>query len=341
MGKIDFVLPWVDGGDPVWLAEKRRCEAADKGLSVSDLDANADCRYRDNGLLRYWFRSVEKFTPWVNRIFFVTCGQKPDWLDETNPKLRLVNHADYIPAEYLPTFQSHTIELNLFRLKELSEHFVLFNDDVFLLRPMGPKNFFRKGLPVLACDLGMPRWIGYSNTSRFLVNNCGALKRSMNVNRLLWKHWYKVFNPFHLGVVRAVKNLMSMAVNGVYIPGSFGHTAQPHLKSTFEEVWLKQPKILDRTARCKFRHEDGVNHWLMCAWNVVTGKFYPTIERRLGEHVAINSDTVEHVCKMIRSGSQPRLCLNDSGNDPNLDRCMDEVAAAFQALLPDKSSFEK
>ena len=97
--KIDFVLPWVDGADPKWLAEKRKWEGAGAAMARGDEDANADCRYRDCGLLKYWFRAVEKFAPWVNRVFFVTCGQKPDWLDESNPKLRLVNHADYIPAD--------------------------------------------------------------------------------------------------------------------------------------------------------------------------------------------------------------------------------------------------
>ncbi len=94
-------------------------------MARGDEDANADCRYRDYGLLRYWFRSVERFAPWVNRMFFVTCGQKPEWLDENNPRLRLVNHADYIPAACLPTFQSNTIELNLHRIPDLSERFVL------------------------------------------------------------------------------------------------------------------------------------------------------------------------------------------------------------------------
>ena len=126
MDKIDFVLLWVDDNDPVWLEQKNHYLKQEKELSHSD--ANSDCRYREHGLLRYWFRAVEQFTPWVNKVFFVTCGQKPEWLDESHSKLCLVNHKDYIPAEYLPTFHSNTIELNLHRIDNLSEHFVLFND---------------------------------------------------------------------------------------------------------------------------------------------------------------------------------------------------------------------
>ena len=97
---IDFVLPWVDGSDPEWLARMREATAAEGGTASSDAAANGECRFSDNGLLRYWFRAVERFAPWVGKVFFVTCGQKPDWLDERHPKLRLLDHRDYIPAEW-------------------------------------------------------------------------------------------------------------------------------------------------------------------------------------------------------------------------------------------------
>ena len=69
------------------------------------------------------------------------------WLNTENPKLTVVNHKDYIPEEYLPTFSSHPIELNLHRIKGLSEQFVYFNDDTFIINAMQPEDFFKKGLP--------------------------------------------------------------------------------------------------------------------------------------------------------------------------------------------------
>ena len=71
MDKIDFVLPWVDGQDRQWQAEKRRYEGKE---SAAEGDANDDCRYRDFGLLRYWFRSIEKFTPWVDNNIYEWFG---------------------------------------------------------------------------------------------------------------------------------------------------------------------------------------------------------------------------------------------------------------------------
>ena len=87
MERIDFVIPWVDGSDPKWIAEKDKFDTQIQEASTLD-SSNAACRYRgDAHLLRYWFRGVEKCAPWVNKIHFVTCGQKPEWLNENHPKI--------------------------------------------------------------------------------------------------------------------------------------------------------------------------------------------------------------------------------------------------------------
>lgn len=341
MDKIDFVVTWVDGADPSWLAEKRKYEHVDANVPRSEGEANSACRYRDYGLLRFWFRAVEKFAPWVNRVFFVTCGQKPDWLDESNPKLRLVNHSDFIPSEYLPTFHSDTIELNLHRIADLSEHFVLFNDDMFLLRPASPGDFFKGGLPRLACDLGIPKWLGCTLASRIVINNCGILKKSLDVERLVWRHILKYVDVRALGFPRAAKNLLTFAVNRTIIPGTFGHLPLPHLKSTFEEIWRVQPKIMDKTSRSRFRIDDGVSHWLACAWNMVEGRFEPINDKRNGISEMLNEDTLDLVCGIIRGQRYPQICLNDSERVKDPVKCFIEAAIAFGEILPDKSSFER
>ena len=92
--KIDFVVLWVDGADPDWQRQRARYapETTDNGS-----DPN---RFRDWDLMRHWFRCVERFAPWVNRVYFVTNGQVPIWLNPDHPKLKLVKHSDYIPAEF-------------------------------------------------------------------------------------------------------------------------------------------------------------------------------------------------------------------------------------------------
>ena len=80
-------------------------------------------------------------------IHFVTCGHVPAFLNLAHPKLHHVKHEGFLPPEVLPTFSSHAIEMNLHRIPGLAEHFVYFNDDMFLIRSVPETAFFRDGLP--------------------------------------------------------------------------------------------------------------------------------------------------------------------------------------------------
>ena len=93
--QIDFVIPWVDGSDKEWAEEKSKYDGSN-GESVN----NSISRYRDWDNLQYFFRGVEKYAPWVHKIYFITWGHLPKWLNTDNPKLVIVNHKDYIPEEY-------------------------------------------------------------------------------------------------------------------------------------------------------------------------------------------------------------------------------------------------
>ena len=105
MEKIDFVVTWLDSNDPEWQKQYAHFKPNAKGDTGKG-------RYREMNTFHYWFRSVEEYTPWVNKIFIVTNGKFPDWINKNNPRLVLVKHEDYIPQEFLPTFNSCTIELH-------------------------------------------------------------------------------------------------------------------------------------------------------------------------------------------------------------------------------------
>ena len=140
--KVDFVIPWVDGADVTWYEKKLKYSGKLSG------DENIN-RYRDWGTLKYWFRGVEKYAPWVNKVYLITDNQTPEWIDLQCSKLQLINHSDFIPSKNLPTFSSHPIELNMHRISALSEHFVYFNDDCFLTKPVEKSLFFKNDVP---CD---------------------------------------------------------------------------------------------------------------------------------------------------------------------------------------------
>lgn len=139
---IDFVITWVNGNDPIWRAKFHQYSK----LNIGD---KRDVRFRDWDLLRYWFRGIDSFAPWVRYIFFVTEGHVPDWLNIHAPKLKIVKHCDFIPEENLPLFNSRAIEVNLHRIPELSEKFVYFNDDFFIIDKLDASFFLKKDCRVI------------------------------------------------------------------------------------------------------------------------------------------------------------------------------------------------
>lgn len=338
--KIDFFMSWVDGSDLEWQAEKLKWEGLESNKSV-DGNANADCRYRDNGWLKYWFRGVEKFAPWVNKIHFVTCGQKPDWLVEVHPKLNLVNHKDYIPSQYLPTFCSRTIEFNCHRIKEMSEQFVMFNDDMFLLQPVSPGFYFNNGNPVLSCNLRYPDNLECNNSGRVLCNDYFIVNSAFNIGNSIWTHRNKWFNVREIGFKRALRNIVCFFANRTLPVGNYGHFPLPHLKSTIEEVWDTCSTLMDNTCRHKFRADDQLSQYLFCAWNQAKGRFYPTSVGRKGCCVTVDENSLSWMGEMIRKQAVPQICLNELGSHNYFEFCVNAVVDAFETILPDKSSFEK
>ena len=138
---IDIVILWVDGEDPSWIENKRFWQK-ESGI----LDENKE-RYRDWGNLPYLFRGIEKYAPWVNNVFLVTDNQKPDWLNECYEKITVVDHREIIDKKYLPTYNSNAIEMNLHKIDKLSQNFVYFNDDMFLIDHTRAEDFFVNGVP--------------------------------------------------------------------------------------------------------------------------------------------------------------------------------------------------
>ncbi|MCB0416534.1 MAG: Stealth CR1 domain-containing protein [Bdellovibrionaceae bacterium] len=141
---MDIVLLWVDGEDPEWLQRYRQFTGRDGN------SAEFVARYRESDELRYALRSLQKYAPWLGRIFLVHDDvQRPPWLVKEHEKLKLIPHSSFIPAEFLPTFSSYAIESFVHRIPGLSEEFICTNDDTFLIRPCLPTTFFRNGKPVV------------------------------------------------------------------------------------------------------------------------------------------------------------------------------------------------
>lgn len=143
---IDLVYLWVDGSDPEWQKKKR----AFTGIISDDSETNNIGRYINNDELKYSMRSVVKHAPWIRKIYIVTDGQKPEWLNIHHEKIQLVDHQEIMPLKILPCFNAMVIEYFLYKIPGLSEHFLFANDDMFFNADLSPDYFFaRDGYPII------------------------------------------------------------------------------------------------------------------------------------------------------------------------------------------------
>lgn len=135
---VDVVYTWVDGSAPEW--QRRRAEFGHGGYHAESANA---ARYISRDELRYSLRALEQNAPWVRHIYLVTDRQRPEWLGLRSSRLTVVDHTEIFddPAA-LPTYNSHAIESQIHHIEGLSEHFLYFNDDMFLGRPVTPQDFF-------------------------------------------------------------------------------------------------------------------------------------------------------------------------------------------------------
>ena len=327
---VDFVITWVDMNDPEWLEEylKYRNDKHNtrNGVSVA--------RFRDNGFLRYWFRGVEKYAPWVRKVHFIVSGRVPSWLDTDNPKLHIVRHEDFIPKEYLPTFNSVVIERYIHRIPGLSEHFVYFNDDFYIINQLPVERFFRNGLP---CDIAVqdynPSW---SQWYKLIKNNLRIINSHFSKKEVMakwhgkWFHKCYGFKARWNYILRFYDKFITLRVP---------HNAQPYLKSTFEEVWAAAGKELSETSVNKFRALNDYTPELFRTWQICSGNFEPYntyCDTKMFPLMVRPKQAV----KAIYGQKYKLICLNDNVHIRGYESVMGNLDAAFHHILPEKSSFE-
>ena len=225
--KIDVVYLWVDGSDPEWLSKKQPHENSQVASHGS-----ASSRFTSRNELYFSIRSLLEHASWVNKIWVVTDGQTPE-LGELNGEITLVDHKDFIPSEFLPTFNSHTITANLHRIAGLSEHFLYLNDDIFFGRTLSPATWF-------------------DTLGRSVIRYTKTLVPGFETQGLSTIH-------------RIRHNTIALAQQSGYkvTTRSIQHGPHPLQKTVMNDLWSKHPQALQRTCSSKFRSEtDIVPEWL-------------------------------------------------------------------------------
>ncbi len=329
--KIDFVVTWVDGSDPIWKKEKTKYETHQKDNSATEN------RFRDWGLMRYWFRGVEKFAPWVNHIYFVTYGHYPEWLNLNHPKLTLVRHEDYIPLKYLPTFNSNTILLNIHRIKGLEEHFVLFNDDTFLVKKVQPQDFFKKGLP---CDAALldaaVLWNIGDCFPHMMLNNGALINKHFCKKSVIRKEWLLFFS-LKYSIAELLRNVLLAPMKyfscfrGRHLPASYR-------KSVFHEIWEKERLVLSETCMHRFRSSEDVTEWICKDWLICQGKMFPR-SYKWGKHFELSRNN-QDIFDAIQRQRYAAICINDSSEEIDFEKTKLQLSSAFEKILSEKSAYE-
>lgn len=309
---IDLVYLWVDGNDPQWKARRN----ALIGNTSPDSAVNCEGRYIDNQELRFSLRSVAEYAPWINRIFIVTDRQTPDWLDTSNPKIRIVDHSEFIPREALPTFNSVVIEHCLWRIPDLSEKFLFANDDMFFSRPVSPQDFFTdEGLPII----------------RFTRRPCRKLTLWLKEHIL-----HKQISNYNLTISTAARMVEKRL--GRYVGHKPHHNIDAYCKSYLEHVYrdLFHDEI-EPTLTHHVRSDGDIQRSIYSYAAVAERKGkVEFVDRHTSFHFHI--DNHSHYAKLEKA--RPMLfCMNDSQYATDDDRRL--VADFLRRRFPEPSPFER
>ncbi len=312
---VDVVYSWVNGSDPAHAAKRamhlpRQTDIHDNGLDAA--------RFRDNEELRYSLRSLHNFAPWVRTIFVVTDEQTPSWLRTEHPRVRIVDHREFIPGQHLPTFNSHVIEAYLHTIPGLAAHYIYMNDDLFLGRPCRKTDFFTpNGLPLVFLDWRWRRRDGYRFTKT--------------------PHAMSYFNT--LGILK--RRGVSTDRRAVTAHGPFAQTLD-----NAREAFFFYRDVIEGFAGNRFRTDREVAFYSHALPLLLYKKkrFVPCDER----FYYVQTDRVDRmayyqgILNNLASGTAPLFfCINDVGDNTGDAQWRKDLRALLTAYFPEPSPFER
>lgn len=316
--KVDFVITWLDSSDKEWRKEREK-------YSNTPID---ESRYRDWGTLKYWFRAIEENCGWVNKIFFITYGHIPEWLNTNNEKIVIIKHRDYVDGGALPTFNSCVLELNLHKIKGLSEHFVYFNDDMFVNAKMCYGDFFENGIPK-----------DHKNIEKCFYYGNNSTKINYNCNKIISKYRTIEKSKKYYGVRELVKCILTPTHKPLdgYVSS---HMPTSFLKTSFRELWAKESEYLSCVCKDRFRTSNDVSQWLFQYWQIANNNYIERNENDF-EYITISSRNIKRIEKEVQGGRHKLICLNDGEDTDNYEENKKRIVDIFNKRYWKKSKFEK
>jgi hypothetical protein len=309
---VDVVYTWVDGEEPEMRAKRARFQ--DRGTAeILDKETNAS-RYTSHDELKYSLRSLAMYADFVRHIYLVTDGQKPHWLDEEAEGITVVDHRDIFPPDVLPVFNSHAIETRLHHIEGLSDHYLYFNDDVFVGRRVTAEHFFHGSglmkIPVSPLKIG----IGKPHAEETATNSA-----SKNVRRLLMEKF------------------------GRMTTNNFMHTPLPQQRETLQTLEELFAEDIRRTTASRFRSPQDIalTAPLLYQYALMTGRGVPGSFSFRYVNIS-RPDAEERLHDLRRNRRFDFFCLNDVDVPPEeRERVGVRMSEFLDHYFPFPSPFEK
>ena len=258
---IDAVVTWVDGDDPIHRA-KRMAYVTDQNEHLQ-VDVAGETRYRSLGEIAYCIASINKYAPWIRKIYIITDNQNPnldEFLERNFPAghipMEIVDHKVIFRGyeQYLPTFNSISIETMTWRIPGLSEHYIEFNDDFILTAPTVVNDFFATDKNVVC--YGKITGSALVRITRFLKRNKNGGRKvtfkecMLNAASLLGKK--RFFIKFYHTPRALLKSVYSNFFNGhnELLTSNISHRFRNHKQFNPQEI---QYILLHDQKRCVFK----------------------------------------------------------------------------------------
>jgi hypothetical protein len=287
---IDVVVAWVDGRDTQHRAKRERYLADPGGDAKPKRAAHIEQRFSDNDEIRFCLRSIHNYAPWIRTIWLVTDDQVPAAINRRRAKrenIRLVDHREIFRGyeQLLPTFNSLAIETMLWRIEGLADRFLYFNDDVMLVGPVEPTDFF-------------------SNEGKVRLRG-----RWSN-----WKDRADKRNSFHGSNKLLGAEMMGYSAELFF---SSGHVIHPLLRPAMEELFEEFKPAFLTNAEYRFRNHQ--QFWPISAHDhlLIKSDRARAVESQDSAHLSkrycqtADADALEARLKQLVEGTIRMACINE------------------------------
>jgi len=342
MTKIDFILPWVDSSDIKWEKEK------EKFALKYNHDDYSSTRFRDLNTLKYVLRSIEKYCPWYNKIYLITEGHIPIWLDTSYSKIKIITHKElYFNSSHLPTFSSRSIEMNLANLKNVSEYIVYLNDDMIMMNPIKIERFFKEGKPV---DFLSHGWIPRNNLfERIKTRDVWIHSLNNNLSLINKKYSVKFSKKYLYSKNYTWKTKISNLLLAIFYKKLFWlqhwHHPQPYLMSNIKGVYSQYKNEMLACSSNRFRKNNDLTQYIYRYWHLIKYNFIPY---QYDDGVVAKIESYNYLNNFLPKLKDDKkikfLCLNDQMeyiSDDEFEKTKTLLTNYLEKYFPEKSKFEK